>query len=137
MTTMMPAQTEPAQTEPTRTEAAKQDASTAFEGEIREFVRRDLSPWRRPPTDPLTDVPVENVNSLINRVAAQTVSEIDRVISELQNVRDILNKEGDRVQREILGYANLSQAAMASMKIIAESMDRWKTDVTPERSETA
>jgi hypothetical protein len=127
MTTMTPA----------KPEDAEQDAGTAFEGEIREFVRRDLAPWRRPRTDPLTDVPVENVNSLINRVAGQTVSEIERVITELQNVRDILRKEGDRVQREIVGYANLSQAAMASMKIIAESMEQWKTGVTPEQSESA
>ena len=55
------------------------------------------------------------------------MSEIDNVILELQNVREILRKEGERVQREIGGYANLSHAAMASMKIIAESMVQWRT----------
>jgi hypothetical protein len=113
------------------------DASAAFEGEIREFVRRDLAPWRRARPEPVNDMQVENVNSLISRVAGQTVGEIDRVISELQNVRDILRNEGDRVQREIVAYANLSQAAMASMKIIGDSMTQWKTGVAPVRSEPA
>jgi hypothetical protein len=30
------------------------------------------------------------------------------------------------VQREIIQYANLSQAAMQSTKIIAESLTNWK-----------
>jgi len=118
-------------------EEGEQDAGTAFEGEIREFVRRDLAPWRRPRPDAIGEVPVESVNSLINRVAGQTVSEIDRVIGDLQNVRDLLRNEGDRVQREIVGYANLSQAVMASMKIIGESMVQWKTGPAPVSDESA
>ena len=37
----------------------------------------------------------------------------------------MLRSEGDRVQREISNYASLSQAAMNSMKIIADSMAQW------------
>jgi len=37
----------------------------------------------------------------------------------------MLRSEGDRVQREIAGYASLSQAAMTSMKIIADSLGQW------------
>jgi hypothetical protein len=128
MTTIKPATTD---------EEGEHDAGTAFEGEIREFVRRDLAPWRRPRSEPIGEVPVESVNSLINRVAGQTVSEIDRVIGDLQNVRDLLRNEGDRVQREIVGYANLSQAVMASMKIIGESMVQWKTGTAPVSDESA
>lgn len=111
------------------------DNSIAMEGEIREFVRRDLAPWRRRRTEAAPDLPVENVNSLIQRVAGQSVHEIDNVIQQLQNVRDLLRNEGDRVQREIVGYANLSQAAMASMKIIADSMNQWKAPAEPARAE--
>ena len=39
----------------------------------------------------------------------------------------MLRSEGERVQREIAGYASLSQAAMTSMKIIADSMAQWKS----------
>ena len=38
----------------------------------------------------------------------------------------MLHTEGARVQREIVEYATLSQAAMQSTKIIAESLTHWK-----------
>jgi len=103
-----------------------QGASGEFEGEIREFIRRDVAPWRKRQNDSTAEMPAENVNNLVQRVAGASMSEIDNVILELQNVREILRKEGERVQREIGAYANLSQAAMASMKIIAESMVQWR-----------
>jgi hypothetical protein len=110
-----------------KTEESEENLATAgeFEGEIREFVRKDVAPWRRR-ADGQNDAPTENVNFLIQRVAGASVNEIDSVIAELQNVRDLLRNEGDRVQREIASYANLSQAAMASMKVIAESMSQWR-----------
>jgi hypothetical protein len=93
------------------------------EGEIREFVRRDLSVLRRPRSE--RSEAAENVNSLIQRVSGASVIEIERVIAELTSVRDMLRSEGERVQREITGYASLSQAAMTSMKIIADSLAQW------------
>jgi hypothetical protein len=100
-------------------------SQSQFEGEIREFVRRDVAPWRRR-GEGGAETPSENVNHLVQRVAGASMSEIDNVIVELQGVREILRQEGERVQREVSGYANLSQAAMASMKIIAESMAQWR-----------
>jgi hypothetical protein len=41
-------------------------------------------------------------------------------------LRDRLHIEGERVQREIVEYASLSQAAMQSTKIISESLNHWK-----------
>ena len=108
---------------------AATNAANEFEGEIREFVRRDVAPWRKRPTD--LDAPAaDNVGNLVQRVAGASMTEIDNVILELQNVREVLRKEGERVQREISGYANLSQAAMASMKIIAESMVQWRATMS-------
>jgi hypothetical protein len=111
---------------PERLGEIDQVAAAEFEGEIREFVRRDVSFWRRQRQEPAAEAVVESVNSLIQRVAGASVEEIERVIGELQNVRDVLQAEGERVQREIAGYANLSQQAMTSMKIISESLSRWK-----------
>jgi hypothetical protein len=97
------------------------------EGEIRAFVRRDVSVFRRPRTDGHNDVPVDGINSLIERVSGASVGEIERVIDELTRVRDMLRIEGERVQREVAGYTSLSQAAMTSMKIIADSLAHWKS----------
>jgi hypothetical protein len=105
---------------------------TAFEGEIREFVRRDISIARRAQAeaeqnaDPLP----ENLNALIRRISSASMEEIDRVILELQAVREMLRNEGDRVAREIAGYASLSHAAMTAMKVIGDSLTQWKSAPT-------
>lgn len=111
--------------------AAVNEATTEVEGEIREFVRRDVSLFRRPRQEN-GEAAVENISSLIQRVSASSVSEIDRVVTELNGVREMLRSEGERVQREITNYASLSQAAMASMKIITDSLAQW----SPQASQT-
>jgi hypothetical protein len=56
------------------------------------------------------------------------MEEIDRVILELQGVRNMLHNEGERVSREIAGYASLSRSAMTAMKVIGDSLKQWKDD---------
>ena len=68
-----------------------------------------------------------NVNSLIQRVAGTSLGEIENLITELESLRDLLHAEGQRVQREIAGYAHLSHAAMKSTRIIAENLAQWKS----------
>ncbi len=99
------------------------------EGEIREFVRRDVAFLRRQRNDvDGTEAVSDNLNSLIRRVSGASMEEIDRVILELQGVRDMLRNEGERVSREIAGYASLSHAAMTAIKIIGDSLKQWKDD---------
>jgi hypothetical protein len=96
------------------------------EGEIREFVRRDITSLRRnAETD--SDLVANNINSLLQRLAGTSVQEIDRLIADLQSLRETLSTEGARVQREIAQYAALSQAAMQSTKVLAETMTRWSS----------
>jgi len=114
---------------PERLGAINDAIANAFEGEIREFVRRDVAP-RRPRPDaeaPAAEPVADNLNGLIRRVSGASIEEIDRVISELQTVREMLRKEGERVSREIAGYASLSHAAMTAMKVIGESVQQWKS----------
>jgi hypothetical protein len=108
-------------------ESAEFDKSAAIEveGEIREFVRRDVATLRRP-AESDSEMVASNIGSLLQRVAGTSVQEIDRLIGELQTLREMLHNEGARVQREIVEYATLSQAAMQSTKIIAESLTHWK-----------
>jgi len=113
----------------TTTGQTTDQAGGEFEGEIREFVRKDVAPWRKRPETP-PEAPAENVSMLVQRVAGASLSEIDHVMDELRNMREFLRSEGDRVQREIAGYATVSQAAAASMKVIAESMAQWRSSTT-------
>ena len=121
-----------------RASRSAEDAAPAneVEGEIRGFVRKEFASVRRPP--PLAesgDQGAQQVNSLIQRVAGASVMEIEKLISELQTLRDFLRSEGDRVQREIAGYVQLSDAAMKSTKIIADSVTQWKGAVDSARAE--
>ena len=100
-------------------------AETEVEGEIREFVRRDVVGVRRQPESD-SELVANNINQLLQRVAGTSVQEIDKLITELQTLRDTLQSEAARVQREIVEYATLSQAALQSTKIIAESLTPWK-----------
>ena len=115
-------------------------AVSEVEAGIRDFVRNDIAYLRRPsvtspetapatatsPLEPNTEATVNNVNSLIQRVAGTSLAEIEKLISELESLRDLLHAEGQRVQREISGYAQLSQAAMKSSRMIADNVTQWK-----------
>jgi hypothetical protein len=98
-----------------------------IEGEIRQFVRRDAASLRRNPETDSDSVSQQNVSSLLQRVAGTSVHEIDRLITELQTLREMLSAEGARVQREIEKYATLSHSAMQSTKIIVESLSQLAT----------
>ncbi len=107
-----------------------QAAAHSFEGEIREFVRRDVALLRRQRAEGHElphDGASENLTALIRRVSGASIDEIDRVIAELHGVRDMLQKEGERVGREIAGYASLNHAAMTAMKVIGDSVTQWKS----------
>jgi len=107
-----------------------------FEGEIREFIRRDVSLHRRPRAEGGDDAGVESISNLIDRVSGASVEEIDRLIAQLQSMREMLHREGERVRRELTGYAGLSQSAMTSMKIISDTLAQFKPEaLQPPRPE--
>ena len=108
-------------------------AVSEVEAGIRDFVRNDIAYLRRPavaansePLEPTHENAVNSVNSLIQRVAGTSLAEIEKLIGELEGLRDLLHAEGQRVQREISGYAQLSQAAMKSTRMIADNVSQWK-----------
>ena len=110
-------------------------AVSEVEAGIRDFVRNDVAYLRRPAANPTgTDMPVDvnadatvnNVNSLIQRVAGTSLAEIENLVAELEALRDLLHNEGQLVQREIAGYSQLSQAAMKSTRMIADNVAQWK-----------
>jgi hypothetical protein len=103
-----------------------QAMEAAVEGEIREFVRRDGASLRRAPESD-SELVANNLMALLQRVAGTSVMDIDRLISELEALREVLQEQGARVQRELAEYAHLSQSAMESTKIIAENLAQWSS----------
>jgi hypothetical protein len=97
------------------------DKVREVEMEIREFARRDC-----PRLNPEADSDLVTISSLLQRVTGTSVQEIERLIAELRSLRETLSTEGERVRREIIHYATLSQAAMQSTKAVCtENLIRY------------
>ena len=109
-----------------RGEPTDLDKSTEnVEAEIREFVHRDVAPPRQAPQAD-RELVTNNISALLQRVAGSSVAEIDRLMSEMQTLRDLLHSEGARVQRQIAAYGHLSRSVVQSTKIISESLAKSK-----------
>jgi hypothetical protein len=105
-----------------------QAVADAFEGEMREFFRRDLSRLHEQLSEagPVDGLSTKSLDELIRRIAGASIEEIDRVILELQEVRNLLCNEGERLSHEISRYASLSHMSMTAMKSISDSLKQSK-----------
>ena len=56
-----------------------------------------------------------------------SITDIERLVGELQKTRDYLQSEGKRVQAETVRYIALTGAASASVKIIFDALRAWRT----------
>jgi hypothetical protein len=100
---------------------------TQVKDALREFARQDAAQGLEPGN---TTQVVQDVNSLIQRVAGVSLSSLQNVISDLQQLHDFLHNEGERIQREISDYLQLSQTAMGSTKMITDNIVLWKETAT-------
>src|SRR5215467_11253685 len=100
------------------------------EGGIRDLVSRDVAEPRRQIANHGNDSEsvINNLGLLLQRVSVNSVNEIDELIAELKMLREQLQHDGERMAREIVGYASLSQAAMQSTKILTDSLTSRKNE---------
>lgn len=117
-------------------------AVSDVEAGIRDFVRKDIAYLRRPaaastdvPADSLAEASVNSVSTLVQRVAGASVSEIETLIAELEGLRDLMHNEGQRIQRELAGYAQLGQTALKSTRMIADNLAQWKRTAPEQRQD--
>ena len=106
-------------------ESAELDRSARTATQTRELGRRELAPRRWQPEQD-RDVVEDSLGFLLRRVAGNSVETLDEVIVELKILRKTLQSEGARVEREVVEYATLTQAALQSTRIIAESLAQWR-----------
>jgi|SRR5690242_16376891 hypothetical protein len=66
----------------------------------------------------------ENLAALLRRVSEASTREVDSLISDLQALRRKLNNDGNRIQREISEFTELSQQVMQLTNIISESVKK-------------
>ena len=105
-----------------------QAAVNEFESEMREFLRRDLSLLHQQVSEAGSAPTADSLDALIRRIAGASIEEIDRVIHELQEVRNLLCNERERLSHEITRYASLSRMSVTAMKSISDSLKQSKTD---------
>jgi hypothetical protein len=100
---------------------------------LRDFVLQDTAHLRRdsetasqgasrrgPESAPLT------VSDLVWQMAGASLNELDERIVDLTQLRDLLHAEGERIKREIFGYLQLNQVAIASTKLVVENIARYR-----------
>jgi hypothetical protein len=86
------------------------------------------------PPDAAPETGSDNVSSLVQNLSAPSIDELEKIIGELQQARTYLKSESERIERETVGYTELSQTAMESVRIIAETVGEWRKAGHPVRS---
>jgi hypothetical protein len=109
------------------------------EDALRESAHQDAAQGLKPAN---TTQVVLDANLPIQQVAGVSLSPLQNVILDLQQLHDFLHNEGERIQREISDYLQLSRTAMGSTKLIADNIVFWKetthsTARTPEKRSAA
>jgi hypothetical protein len=92
-------------------------------GNIHELARGSSVVFRQGEASD-AEVSTENLAGLLRRVAEASTREVDGLIGDLQALRRKLNTDGNRIQREIAEYTELSQQVMQLTNIISESVKK-------------
>jgi hypothetical protein len=74
----------------------------------------------------------EEIAPLIQKLGATSTAEIERLIAELQEAKDHLQSERQRIERETLRYTSLTQMASTTARIISDAVTQWH----PQKSTT-
>jgi hypothetical protein len=99
-----------------------------------DLVPADASSASSPPAEAGPEAGSDKFSSLIKNMGATSIVELEKIIGELQQARTYLQSESERIERETVGYAELSQTAMQSVRIIAETVGEWRKAGHPVRS---
>jgi len=92
-------------------------------GNIQELARGSNTVFRQAEGAD-AEISTENLAGLLRRVSEGSTREVDNLISDLQALRRKLNSDGNRIQREITEYSELSQQVMQLTNIISESVKK-------------
>jgi DNA repair exonuclease SbcCD ATPase subunit len=102
---------------------AEKPSASAVEGEMRDLVRGVAA--ARKAAEPSTEA-ADGVLPVIARIAAASLEEIDKLIGDLQDSRNYLQAEADRIQREAARYSELSDNALQAARIITQHLGSWR-----------
>jgi hypothetical protein len=96
----------------------------AVEDDVRDLIQRELMPAAKPGV--AAQQPSPPLAPSFQSAGATTIDAIERLISELQETREYLKNEGDRIARATERYEKMTQNAAASVEIISDTIHRWR-----------
>ena len=99
-------------------------SASAVEGEMRDLVR-GVAAARKSAAETGSGA-ADGVLPVIARIAAASLEEIDKLIGDLQDSRNYLQAEAERIQREAARYSELSDNALQAAKIITQHLGSWR-----------
>jgi hypothetical protein len=86
------------------------------QGEVCDLAHADVSTQTETSTE---------ITLLIQQIGDTSIAEIDRLMAELQEAKSYLQSEGERIEREMVRYTNLTQMASFTAKIIFDALSQW------------
>jgi hypothetical protein len=96
----------------------------AIERESRKLILAEA------PSTGSTEIEAEIV-LLVQKIEARSIAEIEKMIDEMQEAKNFLQTEWERIQRETARYMKLAQTASASVEIIFETVRGWREEGHP------
>jgi hypothetical protein len=87
-------------------------------------------------SEPMIEESDQGLASLIRSVGMTSITDIDNLVSELEDARDYLQSEGQRIRAEVAHYAALAGAASASVKVIFDVLRAWRTTGHPAHNQS-
>ena len=87
--------------------------------EDRDLVHLDASSTPKTEADAYTA-------PLIQKIGAPSIAQIEKLIGELHEARNLLESERERIQRETARYIKFTQMASASVRIISDTLSGWR-----------
>jgi hypothetical protein len=81
-------------------------------------------PHFRPAETSDGEMPTENLSSLLARVSENSTSQIDDLVGDFGRLREKLQTDRERIQREIEEYSRLSQQVMQLTRTISEGVEK-------------
>ena len=91
----------------------------AIKNESRELILAQA------PSTGSTEIDAELV-PLVQKIEARSIAEIEKMIGEMQEAKNFLQTEWERIQRKTARYMKLAQTASASVEIIFETVRGWR-----------
>ena len=101
------------------------DINTVLRGIERKLPSSNLARGQAESGDVKTSA--DELAALLRRVSESSTREVEELISQLQNLRRQLQNAGDRIQRDIAQYTELSQQTVQLTAIISDSVKKLPT----------